>query len=175
MPTTNPSRADQIGALFAEKAEILRSTVARHVHSTDDVIDEACGFAWLQLLRHPHVDLTDPVRVFWWLYRTAQRQAWHLHERAQRAVPAGHPTTSSCDVFTRQPDASVDLVRQIEDREALRALHRLRPAVRDTAVLKSCGYTYDEIRAIHNISATTITKRVHRARQLAEDPDRSGG
>lgn len=175
MPNTNLSRADQIGALFQQRADVLCATVAKHVHSTDDVIDEACGFAWLQLLRHHDVDLADHGRVFWWLYRTAQRQAWRLHERAQRTVPTGHPTTSCADVFTRQPDASVDLVQQIEDRETLRALHQLRPAVRDTAVLKACGYTYDEISAIHDISGTTITKRVRRARRLTEEPDTSGG
>lgn len=175
MPNTNDSRADQIGALFQQRADVLRATVARHVHSTDDVIDEACAFAWVQLLTHPNIDLTDPVRVFWWLYRTAQRQAWHLHERAQRVLPGGHPVPGERDAFTRRPDHSVDLVQQIEDRETLRALHGLRPAVRDTAVLKACGYSYDEIRAIHDISGTTITKRVRRARQLVEDLDRAGG
>lgn len=173
MPTTTSlSRADQIGALFVAHAEALRTHVARQVNSTDDVLDEACAFAWVQLLSHPDVDLADPSRVYWWLYRTAQRQAWQLHKRTRRELPAGHPLPSGCDRFSTVPDASVDLEQQIEDREELRELHTLRPAVRDTIVLHACGYSYTEIRNRMGVSATTILKRVRKARTLH---DRAGG
>src|SRR3954452_21783792 len=79
-----PARGDEAELFRAYNHELLRS-VAGSVHvSTPQVIEDACAFAWAKFLEcQPDRDRN------WkgWLFRTAQRQAWHLARQAGEHSP----------------------------------------------------------------------------------------
>ena len=79
-------RGDE-AALFTEHHERLERAVARAVTAPHQVIEDACAFAWLQLLR------TDPEReaIFAWLKVVATREAIRLqtHKPEPLETPNG--------------------------------------------------------------------------------------
>jgi len=86
MPIAWPAGAqpcgDEHAELFSEHADRLRSVVSRTVFTSAANVEDACGFAWLQLVRH-----RPPVPVaFAWLCRTAVREAVKLHRRTARSA-----------------------------------------------------------------------------------------
>src|SRR4051812_8317899 len=53
---------------------LLRSYVAGVTRAADELVDEACSFAWAQLLRYqPDRDMAVA-----WLWRVAVREVWRL-------------------------------------------------------------------------------------------------
>jgi DNA-directed RNA polymerase specialized sigma24 family protein len=66
--------------LFEEHATRLHAAVAQRVHTSPANIEDACGFAWLQLVRQR----PERATAFAWLYATAIREAMKLHRRASR-------------------------------------------------------------------------------------------
>ena len=72
--------------LFAQDARRLEAVVARRVRTSPANVDDACGFAWLQFVRH------RPTRAvaFAWLCTTAVREAIKLDRQMARAVRFDH-------------------------------------------------------------------------------------
>ncbi len=68
--------------LFNEHATHLHAAVRARVHTTPVNVEDACAFAWLQLIRR------EPRRAtaFGWLCTTAIREAAKLHRAATRTV-----------------------------------------------------------------------------------------
>src|SRR3954468_15670154 len=58
----------------------LRQSVGRAVRGPDACVDDACSFAWLQLLRLQ----PDRATVFGWLRAVAIHEAWRLNRRERR-------------------------------------------------------------------------------------------
>jgi hypothetical protein len=58
-PTSN-TRHDQIAELYAREADRLLSAISGRVTTSADVIEDACSFAWEQLVRHDNVELSLP-------------------------------------------------------------------------------------------------------------------
>ena len=59
MPTTR--RAEQIAALYAVEHDHLTNLVTRRLRNVDaQTIEDACSFAWIQILRHSTVSLDGP-------------------------------------------------------------------------------------------------------------------
>jgi hypothetical protein len=54
---SSDDRLEAIGALHREHARELERRVARWTGAGSQTIEDACAFAWLQLLTHEHVDL----------------------------------------------------------------------------------------------------------------------
>jgi DNA-directed RNA polymerase specialized sigma24 family protein len=81
-PTTNGPVALQGDEeqLYRDLARKLRTIVSTRVNTTDEVIDDACSFAWMQLVRFQPRRST----VFAWLRTVAVREAVRL-DRKQRA------------------------------------------------------------------------------------------
>lgn len=108
-------RGDE-AALFIEHHERLERAVARAVTAPHQVIEDACAFAWLQLLR------TDPEReaIVAWLKVVAVREAIRLqtHKPTEPLeTPDGEPTV--------EPEAAVDVETECAVREALAAVAAL--------------------------------------------------
>src|SRR3954451_19385279 len=75
-------------ALYAEEARALERAVGRSVVASQTIVEEACSYAWCQLIRR--LDDVDPEPgVFWWLYRVAVRQVWKLTAKDRRCIPVG--------------------------------------------------------------------------------------
>ena len=88
MPPTT-TRLQDVTALYTQHSESLKRLVAKRTTTDPDTIEDACSFAWTQLLTHDSVDLTPPHwRSLAWLTQTAMREAWRVHERAMRTIGA---------------------------------------------------------------------------------------
>jgi RNA polymerase sigma factor (sigma-70 family) len=149
--------------LFREHEVALRAAVRHHVNTTDAIIEDACSFAWLQLLRR------QPQRptVFAWLRTVAVREAWRLHASATRdmttdLIPADQIAARGV------PSAAFDA------REVLRTIQALSPHQRTVLTLFISGRSYDEISRLQNISPGSVNKALVRARRhlrLVHDAD----
>jgi RNA polymerase sigma factor (sigma-70 family) len=139
--------------LFRTYEVALRAAVRSAVFGDDAIIDDACSFAWLQLLRRqPNRD-----SVFGWLYTVAVREAWRLHERDARERPL------ECVPPDREPHRD-EVVLETEAHAALAALASLPQRQRDYLTLLVTGLSYDEIARHHGVTYTTVNRHLARAR-----------
>lgn len=158
------ARFELIAVLHREDSRRLERRVARQARTDPQTIEDACSFAWLQLLTHTAVDLGSPsARVLGWLTQTATREAWRLQavrtrdelldddaiERVRRLRDCTVPTID--DVADQR--ARLDLVGDIPQRPR-RFLTRL-----------ALGYSYREIAVQERVSLTTTNKQLTRARR----------
>lgn len=183
MTPTQGARPQQLASrplagaeLRGDEADLFRChhrAVLAHVRhaapgAAEAVVEDACLFAWLALLRcQPERD-----HVRGWLCVVARREARRQHARARRVL--------SLDVAARVDGQSGDqaeagpLVERIagrgtvEDahaaREALRALAALPDRQRRYMTLHVAGYGYREICALTGASYTNVNRHLARAR-----------
>ena len=171
---TTTARLQQIAALHAEHARQLEELVARHARATPQTIEDACSYAWMQLLTHPCINVCRPCwSALAWLTQTAMREAWRLEadrareelvddaalERARRRRQDIAPAAD--EVADRH--ARLDLVAQLPERPR-RFLLRL-----------AMGFTYREIAKQENVSLTTTNKQIARAKRLLRELEAKEG
>src|SRR4051812_22874246 len=81
------ARQESVGRFFAAHRRHLELRVHPRVRGADEqVVADACSYAWLQLLRREDVTL-DP-RGLRWLALVATQEAWRLAD-CSRERPAG--------------------------------------------------------------------------------------
>jgi DNA-directed RNA polymerase specialized sigma24 family protein len=158
-------RGEQIAALHRACARELERRVARRAHADPQTIEDACSYAWMQLLTHPAVDLGAPSHLLLgWLTKTAMHDAWGLTGKRARELPLDPaaieaqrdrpgPVGPEPDEVAAQ-HARLDLVGEIPERPR-RFLLRL-----------ALGYSYREIAAHEGASMTTTNKQIARAKRL---------
>ena len=141
--------------LYARLHRALERAVRARVRGPAATVEDACAFAWEQLLR------TQPERgetLFAWLVTVAVREGWRLVRIEQRAAPEDPIALDQ----VAQPE------RELENRaralEALQALAGLRPAERRLLALRAAGYSYREIQAIELRSYTWVNRHLTRGR-----------
>ena len=83
MKGTDP-RLERIAAIHRAHASKLDLRVKQRAHAAPPTIEAACSHAWLRLISHPGVDVSQPRRALAWLAQTATREAWHLERRRRR-------------------------------------------------------------------------------------------
>jgi RNA polymerase sigma factor (sigma-70 family) len=133
----------------------LRAAVRRAVLGPDAIIDDACSYAWLQLMRH------QPDRgptLFAWLRTVAIHAGWDIAQREAREPTSEHLPG---ELEPRRGDLSPEL----QAREALRALADLPDRQRTTLTLLISGHSYREIAAHQHLSHTAVNKALVRARK----------
>src|ERR1700754_4508884 len=82
-----PSRAGDEDELFrAFNRQLIKAVASRVAHSSEQTIEDACAFAWTQLVAKPP---ESDVNLRGWLFRTAQREAWKRERHARREPPLG--------------------------------------------------------------------------------------
>ena len=175
------TRADQIAAFYAQHHErLVRLVAPRASWVSEHTLEDACSHAWLQLLRHPDIDLSAPYgRTLGWLATTAVREAWRL-DRTNRATTTAANTADLGTLAASRGRAApsseelalthdrLDLVREIPERPR-RFLLRL-----------MIGYSYDEIAAQEHTSYRVVNRQVARAKRLLRqieqraNPDEGG-
>ena len=138
--------------LFAAHHAALRGRVARHVDTRSSNVDDACSFAWLQLLRHqPKRDKTLE-----WLTTVAIREARRLDRadrRLARLETAGEPHTQSNVLTHEQAREALEIVAVLPDRQ------------RQAFALHVAGLTYAEIAVATGRSVRSIDAHLRRARR----------
>jgi RNA polymerase sigma factor (sigma-70 family) len=163
MPERTPAAAiqrDEETGLFKTHAARLSTKVRAVVCTSPANVEDACSFAWLQLLRY------QPAResALAWLCTTAIREALRLDRRAKRTV------SLEDDELPSLVDRRQDLDRQIDvlfAREAIAAA-RLRPREARLVGLRVCGYDRRAMAELTGESERTVDRQLVRAqRKLA--------
>src|SRR5436190_14132483 len=143
--------------LYREHARTLRRVVRMKVNTTDDNLDDACAFAWMQLVS------CQPRRntVFAWLRTVATREAIRLDriERSRLGAELDgleHPALR---------DLRADPQTQDEVIDALDALASLADRQSVILGLHALGFRYKEIAEVTGDTARTIARQMKRARR----------
>jgi RNA polymerase sigma factor (sigma-70 family) len=158
--------------LFREHHPRLRSHVGRVVRTSRANVEDACSFAFLQLLRHQ----PDREHVYGWLLRAAIREAIKLDQQARRAVPLPHAaddhrTWELADERARS-EVSVELLAA---REAVAAAGTTAREWRIVG-LRAIGLSYTEVSRVTGDSARTVERQLLRGRhKLRAARARQGG
>jgi len=146
--------------LCAWHARRLHAVVSATVRTSAANVDDACGFAWLQLVRH-----RPPAAVtFAWLCSTAVREAIKLEHRLVRSIGLDQPAEVAPDPAFR-PEGSLELIAAGEQ---VRAAGLRRREARVLG-LRVAGYTCDEIAELTGDSHRTIDRHLGRARRKLRD------
>jgi RNA polymerase sigma factor (sigma-70 family) len=146
-------------ALYREWAPRLRRVVAGCVNTSDANLDDACSFAWAQLLRHQPRQET----AFAWMVTVAKREAWRLDRSERREACAIVALTEE------MPHIADDASNREALRDVLENVERLHPRRRQMLMEHASGYTFDEIAERHGINRARARALVYKARlQLAE-------
>jgi RNA polymerase sigma factor (sigma-70 family) len=153
------ARADQAD-LFAEHARRLHAVVSRRVGTSAANVDDACGLAWLQLVRRR----PPAAAAFAWLCTTAVREAIKLDRRMSRTVGLDHAFDLAADPVLG-PDGRLEL---IVAGEQIRAA-RLTPRGARVIGLRAAGYSRAEIAELTGESHRTIDRQLARARRKLRD------
>lgn len=172
-PDTDRERVRHLVALRGDESDLYRRYHRRVVgavaHSCGpDLADDACQFAWIQMLRHQ----PDRERLYGWLVLTARRQAWQLaRERRREAAVAGPDETGfglpeDLGERTEQP---VSLDQRLAARDALRSLACLPDRQRRVLARKVAGLTYAEIEADLGWSYSQVNRHLTRARRTLRE------
>ena len=142
--------------LYDRLHQPLERVVRARVRGPAVCLEDACAFAWEQLLRK-QAERTE--RLLGWLVTVAVREGWRLVrlERRHAAADAG------------ELDGVSGPERELEQRllalAALQALAALRPAERRLLALRCAGYSYREIAALEKRGTNYVNKHLGRARQ----------
>ena len=155
---SGPTQRGDETELFARHHEMLLRAVARQASAPAVVIEDACGFAWAQLLRYqPQRD-----KIVGWLVTVAVREAWKLSAR-QRAELSGE--LEQHDRYAHLEDAGAALEHHLAAREALRALAELPERQAHLLARQAAGFSHEEIAAETGDSWRTVDRQLGRARR----------
>lgn len=166
-------------ALYVRHAHPLERVVGSQVRASALLVEEACSFAWLQLVR------TQPERdyIFSWLVTVAKRQAWRIleqqrerNERSLDELAAGEEGESVGRLGAVDDKADVEerVLAREELREALTAIGDLHPRRRRRLELFVIGYSYKEIAEMTGTTPQNVSTLIAKAkRQLRERGDRA--
>ena len=145
---TVPLRGDE-DALFRRYDRQLFHCIRASVRGPDELVQDACAFAWLQLLVHQ----PDRTTIFAWLKTVAIHEAWQLARRERREASVDAEAAGA-------GEASAAL----EARDALGSLAHLPERQRRYLSLFIAGYSYDEIARLTGVTYTNVNKHLARAR-----------
>jgi RNA polymerase sigma factor (sigma-70 family) len=159
-----PPRGDE-GELLRRHAARLERAVAKIVPWAPPwLVEEGCGHAWEQLIRHQ----PGRERILAWLRVVAYHEVLRLNRRKvhERSLEfeltlngSDSPKTSALDQLSALADPH-DIETAIEAREALRALAGLRWRRRRVIALRLAGYSYKEIAERLGVTYTNVNRHV---------------
>jgi RNA polymerase sigma factor (sigma-70 family) len=142
-----PERGDE-AALFLEHQRFLLRVTARRFGGSQELAEDACALAWLQLLRRQ----PDREAVVGWLRVVARNEGLRLLRIRRREPflddrPAWRSDAASGEPLDWQEllPAPEDTEVAVEARELLRCLAGLRWHQRTVLTLQLGGYSYKEI------------------------------
>ena len=171
------TRNEQISDLFRSEQATVERRVARKANVPAATIEDACSYAWTQLVAHTEVNLTPTWQVLGWLTTVAAREAWRLADRSARTEALD---TIGGEVATAaQMPAPENVEQTVIGRDRLRALQTLAangaPALTERQrlmlLLRAMGYTFDEVAAITGATVRTVDRQVYRAHDRAREHD----
>jgi len=165
-------RSDQIAAYFAQHARGLQRTVGANVAASEATVEDACAFAWTQLVRRADIDLACEGAVGW-LYRVATREAWRLTslERAAVSYSTNNSDPEQWGLGASEPASPIDVETIILERTRLDAVRALPERERRMVLLQSFGFTHAEIAERTGDTVRTVERQIRRAKQRLRSGD----
>jgi RNA polymerase sigma factor (sigma-70 family) len=150
---TQPPLGDEAALFDRYQARLVR-VVGHAATASRQTVEDACAFAWMQLLRF------QPQRrhVFAWLSRVAIREVWRLSGEEGRAALDGE----ALDRLVSREMSSEERIRWLQ---GVMALAALRADERELLMLAAAGYSYSEIGEITGHSNRAVERRLKRARR----------
>lgn len=132
-------------------ARIIRLLQAR-LGVPRELAEDACGLAWLQLLRlQPGGD-----RIVGWLYTVAKHEAFTLLARDGREIASEHlPAVAT----------GADIDDLVDARLTLALIPRLKPQQRLVLLLRAEGYSYNSICQLTGRTYTWVNRHISEGRQ----------
>ena len=159
------TRNEQIAVMHREHARRLERCVERRARASPETIEDACSFAWLQLLTHTCIDLDAPNwRALGWLTQSATREAWRLEARRRRDGLVDHVALERELGLREQTAHGADEV--VDQRERLALVAQIPERPRRFLLRLALGHSYREIAAGESVSLTTTNHQIARAKRL---------
>jgi DNA-binding CsgD family transcriptional regulator len=159
------SRSDEIAAYFAEHALRLERLVRARVTASAATVEDACAYAWCQLVRRTDVALDE--RAAGWLYRVAVHEGWRLAALEATAVSysPGRGGRDAGEAGVPEPVAPTAVDELVAARVRLESVWALPDRQRRAVLLFAFGLTYAEIAEHMDISKRTVDRLLRRATQ----------
>lgn len=154
-PNQPVSRDEQIARLYETHSSELLRALGRVVRTDRPVIEDACSFAWTQLLTHHGVSLDD-ARVGGWLLRVAQREAWRLDAQRRRT---GGPIPDTIP----DPTSHERQRHHIHAAHAIQCVKALPPRQARMVLLQLAGHSHRDIAHITGDTQRTVERQLLRA------------
>jgi DNA-directed RNA polymerase specialized sigma24 family protein len=151
------------GRLFQAHHEQLTRLVASSVNASAHIVEDACAFAWLQLLCHQ----PDRQRTLKWLLLVATREVWRLTAQEWR-MAVELDTSLVSDTSESLADSRINWVQSAD------AVGTLAPDERRLLLLSAAGYSYQEISSATGHTERAVERRLKRARDHARQAVRRG-
>jgi RNA polymerase sigma factor (sigma-70 family) len=162
-----PPRGDE-ARLFREHSRQLLRRVTHDLGGSADLAEDACAFAWLQLLRRQ----PERTAIGAWLRVVARHEGYRLWRVRRTESSFEHNSHSRNDGATGEPlgweellPAPVDTELAFEARELLRSLTTLKPQQRAALSLRLAGYSYREIIERLGVTYTWANRHITEGRQ----------
>ena len=159
LPSVPTPRGDEEALYRAHHTRLLR-LIAHDVKARPQVIEDACAFAWAELLaRQP-----ERTSIVGWLRIVARREAIRLAQRDRvtvslNAVGAHRLHRAHSTGCTRSSPEE-----HYEALDTLALVAELPERKRTFLSLKVAGYSYDEIAAELDVTYTNVNRQLVRAR-----------
>jgi DNA-directed RNA polymerase specialized sigma24 family protein len=156
-PSRPHLRGDE-GALFEQYHQRLLRATAVAINTSRDNVDEACAFAWAQLMTHD----VHRETVFAWLKQVARREALRLKLLDQGLVPFGHEP-GALDPERLPVPSGNPAVTPERWQAALARLRGLPERDRRAIAMRAFGWRYADIGHELGISETRVNQILSRA------------
>jgi RNA polymerase sigma factor (sigma-70 family) len=151
------------GRLFqAHHAQLVR-LVASNVNASLHTVEDACAFAWLQLLCYQ----PDRRHLLNWLIQVATREVWRLTAQEWRMAVDLEAVEGS-----ESPESLAE--SRISWVQSADAVATLRPDEQRLLLLSAAGYSYMEISNATGHSERAVERRLKRARDHVRQAARRG-
>jgi RNA polymerase sigma factor (sigma-70 family) len=154
----------ELAAYYAEEAPSLRRAVAAAVTAPPTLVDDACSYAWTQLVRRGG-DIQLGTGAYWWLYRVATREAWRLAADHRRLHPVG--MAGEVAALMRDDDGDRTFAAA-EYHDAMSSLERVPERQRRLILLCAAGFTYAEVARITGDTVRTVERQLNRGRRTLQ-------
>jgi RNA polymerase sigma factor (sigma-70 family) len=168
---SSPAQRGDEEDLYRTHHRRLLRLIAADVTARPQVIEDACAFAWAELLaRQP-----ERTSIVGWLRLVARREAIRQAQRDRQTLSLSG--LGADDPYPKRQPLSAPRGSPHDHAEALDALALVAALpVRKRAflALKLSGHTYDEIASELGVSGRTVDRQLVRARRAVRGRNRGG-
>ncbi|MGO9959724.1 MAG: RNA polymerase sigma factor [Solirubrobacteraceae bacterium] len=160
----------EVGELYAARAERVRQQVRTGVRAPDAVIEDACQFAWSRLM-HNRLRVRRRTAQAW-LVSTAVHEALRLVHRQGRDLPLDGLLDQACELAPLGAGPTIDEL--VQQRARLESIGGLPERQQRMLWLRALGLSYAEIAELTGDSPRTVERQLVRARRELRRRELSG-